>query len=64
MRWLSYRDLEDRGLGSRTTLWRMVKNGELPPPQKISDRSVGWQEPVIEKWERSRPVVRWAPRAA
>lgn len=64
MRWLSYQDLENRGLGSRTTVWRMVKSGELPPPQKISDRSVGWQEPVIEKWERSRPVVRWAPHVA
>ena len=27
---------------SASTVWRMVKRGELPPPHKITDRISGW----------------------
>ena len=29
---LSYRDLNAKGYGSRTTIWRKIRNGKFPPP--------------------------------
>ncbi|WP_144327931.1 helix-turn-helix transcriptional regulator [Tepidimonas charontis] len=34
---------------SKSTLYRMIERGELPPPQTISLRCVGWRRSVIEK---------------
>jgi prophage regulatory protein len=35
---------------SRTTLWRMVKKGELPPPITLSANIVGWRKVDIDSW--------------
>lgn len=40
---------------SRTTLWRMENEGELPARKQISKRNVGWLESDIEKWLQKRP---------
>ena len=33
---------------SRSTIWRMTKNGILPPKVKISQRTVGWYRADID----------------
>lgn len=34
---------------SSSTVWRMVKRGELPTPHKITERSVRWQVGELRK---------------
>jgi prophage regulatory protein len=47
---LSYRDLEYRGYGSRTTIWRKVKAGEFPEPIDTGFGRKAWRESEILKW--------------
>jgi len=47
-----YRDLEDRGFGSRVTIWRKVRAGRFPAPDVILDRP-GWRESVIAEYLES-----------
>ena len=35
---------------SRSTIWRMTKNGILPPKVKISQRTVGWYRADIDNF--------------
>ena len=42
------------GVGE-TTLWRMVKRGDFPPPLQISPRRVGWEEGEGDTYIESRP---------
>lgn len=38
---------------SRTTIWRRVRSGQLPPPVRLGgpgSRAVGWKRTEIEKW--------------
>jgi prophage regulatory protein len=35
---------------SRSTIWRLVRKGDLPSPIKIG-RSVRWRESDLDKWE-------------
>src|SRR5262245_61370688 len=39
---------------SRSSIWKMVKEGDFPAPCRLSRRSVGWFELDIEPWLRSR----------
>ena len=34
---------------SSSTVWRMVKRGELPKPHKITNRSIRWQVGQLRK---------------
>jgi predicted DNA-binding transcriptional regulator AlpA len=36
---------------SRQTVWRMVRDGRFPPPERIAgfDSNL-WREPVVQKW--------------
>lgn len=38
----------------QTTVWRLVKRGELPAPTRISPGVVGWRSDVIERIEAER----------
>ena len=58
---------------SRTTLWRMVRDGVFPPPIRITKRNTGYILDDVEGWIRQRaglvpPVATTdgvsAPRAA
>ena len=33
---------------SRPTIWRMEKDGRLPPQTKVFDRIAGWMRPEID----------------
>ena len=39
---------------SKSTLWRMRRDGELPEPINLSNRLVGWEKSTIESWLRER----------
>jgi hypothetical protein len=39
---------------SRTTLWRMVRDGLFPAPIRITDRSRGYVLDEVEAWMRKR----------
>ena len=58
--WFTYRDLAERGLGNRVTVWRKVRNGKFPPPRQIDSGVSKFWAPDIEEWEQSRPIVSWA----
>ena len=42
---------------SRTTAWRMEKEGKFPKRRKVSDGLVGWLESELDEWIESRAVV-------
>lgn len=42
---------------SRTTVWRMERDGTFPCRRKISAHSVGWLRHEIEAWVQSRATV-------
>jgi prophage regulatory protein len=35
---------------SRTTLWRMTRNGDIPHPINLSSSVVGWRRADIDSW--------------
>jgi prophage regulatory protein len=35
---------------SRTTVWKMVKDGQFPPPVRVSPGRVAWRENDVAKW--------------
>lgn len=35
------------GIGN-TTLYKLVKDGKLPPPIKITERASGWRKSVLD----------------
>ncbi|MDD2893186.1 MAG: AlpA family phage regulatory protein [Halothiobacillaceae bacterium] len=39
---------------SRSTVWRLVKAGHLPPPIKIGAQAVGWTEQTLLDFVASR----------
>lgn len=39
---------------SRSTVWRLVKAGHLPPPIKLSSQAVGWTEQTLLDFVNSR----------
>jgi len=42
---------------SRTTIWRLERQGEFPLRVSLSARRVGWNEEEITKWLESRSTV-------
>lgn len=42
---------------ARTTIYRLVSNGEFPPPVKISVRAVGWRHSEIQEWIKNRSLA-------
>ena len=51
-----YRDLEERGFGSRATVWRKIRKGEFPPPKNILGRP-GWTDSYLNKWLDELPIM-------
>jgi len=45
----------------KTKIYHWILDGEFPAPHQLGLRKIGWIESEIEEWERSRPVVVWAP---
>jgi prophage regulatory protein len=53
-----FREVEDRVGLSRTTIWRLERDGKFPLRLKISARTVGWIESEIEAWIAGRVMAR------
>ena len=42
---------------SRTTIWRLVKSGDFPPPIRLGgpkSSAAGWRSSVVDQWLQSR----------
>ena len=39
---------------SRSTIWRMSKRSEFPPPTKLSPGRIGWSLSTISRWLADR----------
>ena len=39
---------------SRTTLWRMVRDGTFPPPVRVTEGTRGYLLETVEDWMRAR----------
>jgi prophage regulatory protein len=53
-RFLRFKDVARRVGLSRSSVWRMEREGRFPQHHKLSANSVGWWEPDVEEWLRSR----------
>lgn len=42
---------------SRTTLWRMVRNGEFPAPRRITAGVKGWLPSEVDEWLQQRTAA-------
>ena len=42
---------------SRTTRWRLEREGKFPARRQISDNAVGWLESEISDWIASREAA-------
>lgn len=42
---------------SRSTAWRLEKEGKFPKRRQISAKAVGWLQSEVEAWIESRKVV-------
>jgi prophage regulatory protein len=41
---------------SRTTLWRLERQGNFPKRRRLGPNSVGWHEVEVLAWLESRPT--------
>ena len=39
---------------SRSTIWRLERDGQFPPRRKLSGNSVGWLRHEVENWIATR----------
>jgi prophage regulatory protein len=56
-KWLRLRGITEKTGLSYSTLFRLLKNGELPPGLRISTGIVVWDERVIDKWMTEREAA-------
>ena len=52
VRFIRVRQVIERLAISRTTLWRLIKKGEFPPPVKISKYASAWVDTDVEAYIR------------
>jgi prophage regulatory protein len=54
LRFLRFDAVRERTGLSRTTIWRLERNGTFPAHRQISANAVAWREDEIEAWMLSR----------
>lgn len=42
---------------SRSTIYKLMAQGDFPRPVKLTEKAVAWPETAIRKWLESRPVA-------
>jgi len=42
---------------SRSTLYRLIADGQFPRPVRLGPRAVAWRRVDIEAWSETRPVT-------
>ncbi|MDZ4821587.1 MAG: AlpA family phage regulatory protein [Planctomycetota bacterium] len=53
MRVLRWAAVRERIQLSRTTIWRLERQGKFPRRFKIGSKSVGWLENEVEDWVKA-----------
>lgn len=51
-------EVERRTGLSRTTIYRLMDEGQFPRPRRIGLRAVAWLQHEIDAWQASRPLTR------
>ena len=54
-RLLRLSEVQTRTALGRSTIYRLMRNGDFPEPLKIGARAVRWRESEIEEWLAARP---------
>ena len=54
-RLLRRRDVEDRTGLSRTSIYRLMREGRFPKPIKVGPKAVRWPASELEAWLAARP---------
>ena len=52
--YLTDKDLAERYRVHRTTVWRWVRRGNFPSPDRLSENCSRWSGEKVEAWEQSR----------
>jgi len=47
-------EVRERSGLSRTTRWRLIREGKFPAAVKLTDHAVGWRESDIDAWLATR----------
>ena len=42
---------------SRSTLYRLIADGQFPRPVRLGPRAVAWRRSDVEAWSEARPVT-------
>ncbi len=63
MKLLKIKDvLAKTGIGSRTSLWRAMREKRFPCPKKIGPNRIAWLESDVDNWASSLPTRNYAAR--
>ena len=54
-RLLTREEVQDRCRISRSTIYRLMREGRFPSPIRVGDRAVRWKESEINKYLANRP---------
>ena len=57
-RLLRRRQVEEITSMSRSSIYRLMQEGEFPRPVKVGSAAVRWRSSDITEWLESRPVAR------
>lgn len=63
-RMLRREEVEQRTGMSRSTIYRLMREGDFPLPHRIGQRAVRWRESELETWLASRPLATGLKAAA
>jgi prophage regulatory protein len=56
LRMIRFPTVRDRTGLSRSTIWRLERQGEFPRHRRISPNAVGWLEHEVDAWIKLRMV--------
>ena len=57
MKFITVKQVMDMTGLSRTTIWRLEKDGEFPKRRQLGIRRIGWIESEVLDWMESRSQV-------
>ncbi len=55
LRFIRFAAVRDRTGLSRSTIWRLERQGVFPKHRRISPNAVGWLEQEVSEWVLGRP---------
>jgi prophage regulatory protein len=57
MRYIRFKELRQRVPLGRTTIWRMMRDGQFPRSRRIGKAAMAWLEDEVEGWIRRRAAA-------